>query len=100
MLDGTVFRSPIIVDGVKSYIPTWTKPITIARHAYGDIYKNTEISVPQGAKCEVVCTLGDGRQKHELIYDFEDSAGIVQGIHNKDKSIKKMIKAAIIFLMN
>lgn len=100
MLDGTVFRSPIIVDGVKSYIPTWTKPITIARHAYGDIYKNTEISVPQGAKCEVVCTLGDGRQKHELIYDFEDSAGIVQGIHNKDKSIEGFARSCFNYALD
>ena len=100
MLDGTVFRAPIIADGVKSYIPTWTKPITIARHAYGDVYKNTEISVPQGAKCEVVCTLSDGSQKHELIYDFGDSAGIVQGIHNKDKSIEGFARACFNYALD
>lgn len=87
VLDGTVFRMPIIVDGIAPYIPTWTKPITIARHAYGDVYKNTEIQARKGAKCELLCTNPDGTEEKSLIYDFQDSAGIIQGIHNKDISI-------------
>ena len=62
ILDGTVFRTPIIVKGITPYIPTWTKPITIARHAYGDVYKNTEMQVEQGSKCELVCTDKDGKE--------------------------------------
>ena len=87
VLDGTVFRMPIIVQGIAPYIPTWTKPITIARHAYGDVYKNTEIQARKGAKCELLCTNPDGTEEKSLIYDFQDSAGIIQGIHNKDVSI-------------
>jgi isocitrate dehydrogenase len=87
ILDGTVFRTPIIVKGINPFIPTWTKPITIARHAYGDIYKNTEFQVPQGAKAEIVITNADGSISRELIHNFSDSAGIVQGVHNTDKSI-------------
>ena len=87
VLDGTVFRMPIIVDGIAPYISTWTKPITIARHAYGDVYKNTEIQARKGAKCELLCTNPDGTEEKSLIYDFQDSAGIIQGIHNKDISI-------------
>ena len=88
ILDGTVFRAPIIVDGIMPYIPTWTKPITIARHAYGDVYKNTELRVEQGSKVELKVTDKDGNETFELIYDFEDSAGMIQGLHNKDKSIE------------
>lgn len=87
ILDGTVFRAPIIVDGITPYIPTWTKPITIARHAYGDVYKNTELRVGQGCKAELKITDLNGDETLELIYDFADSAGIIQGLHNKDNSI-------------
>ena len=87
ILDGTVFRAPIIVDGITPYIPTWTKPITIARHAYGDVYKNTELRVGQGCKAELKITDQNGDETLELIYDFADSAGIIQGLHNKDNSI-------------
>ncbi len=87
ILDGTVFRAPIIVKGITPYIPTWTKPITIARHAYGDVYKNTEMQVEQGSKCELVCTDKNGVETRQTIYDFADSDGIVQGLHNKDNSI-------------
>ena len=62
ILDGTVFRKPILVNGITPYIPTWTKPITIARHAYGDIYKNTELKAPQGSKAEIVITDKDGKE--------------------------------------
>ena len=87
ILDGTVFRTPIIVKGISPYIPTWTKPITIARHAYGDVYKNTEIQVNKDSKAELVVTDKEGNETRELIYDFSDSDGIVQGIHNKNESI-------------
>lgn len=87
MLDGTVFRTPIIVKGITPFIPTWTKPITIARHAYGDVYKNTEMKAPKGSKCELVCTDAQGNETRRLIHDFSDSSGIVQGLHNLDSSI-------------
>lgn len=87
ILDGTVFRTPIIVKGITPFIPTWTKPITIARHAYGDVYKNTEMQVKQGTKCYLTAVDENGRENKELIYDFSDSDGIIQGLHNKDNSI-------------
>ena len=79
-LDGTVFRTPIIVKGIEPYIPTWTKPITIARHAYGDVYKNTEMRVAQGSKAELVVTDKDGNETRELIHDFTKCDGIIQGL--------------------
>jgi len=88
ILDGTVFRAPIIAKGIEPYIPTWTKPITIARHAYGDVYKNTEMRVSEGSMAELKVTDKDGDESLSLIYDFSDSAGIIQGLHNKDKSIE------------
>ncbi len=87
ILDGTVFRAPIIVKGITPYIPSWTKPITIARHAYGDVYKNTEMQVPEGSKCEIVCTDKDGNEIRQTIHEFNGSGGIIQGLHNIDKSI-------------
>ena len=92
ILDGTVFRTPIIVKGITPYIPTWTKPITIARHAYGDVYKNTEMQVPEGSKCELVCTDKDGNETRSLIHEFNGSAGIIQGMHNIDKSIESFAR--------
>ncbi len=86
ILDGTVFRAPIVVKGIEPYIPTWKKPITIARHAYGDIYKNTEMRIPGPGKVELVYTAQDGTQNRELVHEF-DGPGIVQGIHNLDSSI-------------
>ncbi len=86
ILDGTVFRAPIVVKGIEPYIPNWKKPITIARHAYGDIYKNTEMRVPGPGKVELVYTAEDGSQSKELVHEFE-GPGIVQGIHNLDSSI-------------
>lgn len=86
ILDGTVFRKPIMVKGIHPLIPTWEKPITIARHAYGDVYKNSEIRVPGAGKAELVFTGKDGKEIRKTIMDFED-AGIVQGIYNLDKSI-------------
>ena len=86
ILDGTVFRTPIIVNGISTYIPTWTKPITIARHAYGDIYKNTEMRVSEGCKAELVVTAPDGTETRKLIHTFNGD-GVVQGVHNTDESI-------------
>ena len=79
ILDGTVFRAPILVKGIVPYVKNWTKPITIARHAYGDVYKNTEIKVPGPGKAELVFTAADGTETRELIHNF-DGAGIIQGI--------------------
>lgn len=93
ILDGTVFRTPILVKGVEPYIPTWTAPITIARHAYGDVYKNTEMKVKQGSKAELVVTDSEGKETRQLIYNFEDTDGIVQGLHNKTNSIAGFARA-------
>ena len=93
ILDGTVFRTPIIVKGINPYIPTWTKPITIARHAYGDIYKNTEMKAPAGSKAELVVTDKDGNETRSLIHQFADSDGIVQGVHNIDSSIASFARS-------
>ena len=100
ILDGTVFRTPIIVKGITPYIPTWTKPITIARHAYGDVYKNTEMQVPRDSKCELVCTDKDGNETRQMIYDFKDSAGVIQGMHNKDKSISSFARSCFNFALD
>jgi len=87
ILDGTVFRAPIIAKGIEPLVPTWTKPITIARHAYGDVYKNTEMIVGEGAKAELLVTNKDGNIAKQLIHEFTEGGGIVQGQHNTDKSI-------------
>lgn len=100
ILDGTVFRAPIIVEGITPYIPTWTKPITIARHAYGDVYKNTEMQVAEGSKAELKVTDKDGNETLELIYDFSDSAGIIQGLHNKDKSIEGFARSCFNYALD
>ena len=100
ILDGTVFRTPIIVKGITPYIPTWTKPMTIARHAYGDVYKNTEMQVKKGSKCELLCTDENGNETRKPIYDFADSDGIVQGIHNKDKSIESFARSCFNYALD
>jgi len=100
ILDGTVFRTPIIVKGITPYIPTWTKPITIARHAYGDVYKNTEMQVQKGSKCELVCTDKDGNETRKLIHNFEDTDGIIQGLHNKDDSISSFARCCFNFALD
>ena len=92
ILDGTVFRSPILIKGIVPYVANWTKPITIARHAYGDVYKNVEIKVPGKGKAELVYTAEDGSEIRELIHTF-DGAGILQGIHNTEKSISSFARA-------
>lgn len=92
ILDGTVFRAPILVKGIVPYVKNWTKPITIARHAYGDVYKNVEIKVPGKGKAELVYTAEDGTEIRETIHNFEGS-GVIQGIYNTDKSISSFARA-------
>ncbi|MBR2948304.1 MAG: NADP-dependent isocitrate dehydrogenase [Lachnospiraceae bacterium] len=92
MLDGTVFRAPILVKGIEPCVRNWEKPITLARHAYGDVYKNTEIKVPGPGKAELVYTAEDGTEIRELIHNFT-GAGILQGMHNTDKSITSFARA-------
>ena len=100
ILDGTVFRTPIIVKGITPYIPTWTKPITIARHAYGDVYKNTEMQVSEGSKVELVCTDKNGVETRQLIHNFDGTDGIVQGLHNKDDSISSFARCCFNFALD
>lgn len=92
ILDGTVFRTPIVVKGIEPCVKNWKKPITLARHAYGDVYKNTEIRVEEGGKAELVFTSADGKETRELIHSF-DGTGILQGMHNTDKSIASFARA-------
>lgn len=92
ILDGTVFRAPIVVKGIEPCVKNWKKPITLARHAYGDVYKNTEIRVEGGGKAELVFTAADGKETRELIHNF-DGAGVLQGMHNTDKSIESFARA-------
>lgn len=87
MLDGTVFRVPIVVKGIEPNVKTWVKPITIARHAYGDVYKATEMKVAGPGKAELVFTAEDGTETRELIHEFK-GAGVIQGQHNLDDSIE------------
>ncbi len=100
ILDGTVFRTPIIVKGITPYIPTWTKPITIARHAYGDVYKNIEMKVAKGGKAELVCTDDKGNENRSLIFDFKDTDGIIQGLHNKDNSIQSFARCCFNYALD
>ena len=99
LLDGTVFRSPIVVKGITHFIPTWTKPITIARHAYGDVYKNTEMVVEANSKAELVVTKADGTEERALIHNFE-TPGILQGLHNLDKSIESFARACFNYALD
>ena len=100
ILDGTVFRTPIVVKGITPYIPTWKKPITIARHAYGDVYKNTEMVVADGCKAELVVTDKDGNETRQLIHEFNGSNGIIQGLHNKDKSIEGFARSCFNYALD
>lgn len=99
ILDGTVFRTPILVKGITPYIPTWTSPITIARHAYGDVYKNTEMQVKGGGKAELVFTDKNGNETRQTIHEFEGD-GIIQGLHNIDKSIEGFAKSCFNFALD
>ena len=99
ILDGTVFRAPIIVKGIDAYVPHWKKPITIARHAYGDIYKATEMKIDKPGKAELVFTDADGNETRELIHDFK-APGIIQGVHNLDASIEGFARSCFNFALD
>ena len=99
MLDGTVFRAPIIVKGITPHVWNWKKPITLARHAYGDVYKNTEIKVDGPGKAELVFTGADGKEIRKTIHEFT-SPGIIQGVHNVDKSIESFARSCFAYALD
>ena len=99
ILDGTVFRTPILLKGITPYIPTWTKPISIARHAYGDLYKNVEMRVPENAKAELVVTKADGTEERVTIDEFK-TPGVIQGLHNIDKSIESFARSCFNYALS
>lgn len=99
ILDGTVFRAPIIVDSIKPYVSNWKKPITIARHAYGDLYRDVEMKTSGKGKCELVFTSENGKETRELIHNF-DGDGIVLGMHNLDKSIQSFARSCFNFALD
>lgn len=99
ILDGTVFRAPIIVKGIEPYVRNWQKPITIARHAYGDVYKAAEMKIPAAGKCELVYTKENGEEVRELIHEFK-GPGILQGIHNLNSSIESFARSCFNFAVD
>ena len=99
ILDGTVFRAPIVVKGIEPTVRTWKKPITIARHAYGDVYKATEMKVPGVGKAELVFTAADGTEMRETIHEF-DGPGIIQGMHNVNASIESFARSCFNFALD
>ena len=99
ILDGTVFRTPILIESIKPVVRTWRKPITIARHAYGDVYKGTEFRIPGKGKAELLFTAEDGSEMRDTIYDFE-SPGVLQGIYNKDSSISSFAHSCFRYALN
>jgi len=99
ILDGTVFRAPIIVKGIEPYVKNWKKPITIARHAYGDVYKASEMKIPAAGKAELVYTAEDGTETRELIHNFT-SAGILQGQHNLCGSIESFARSCFNYALD
>ncbi|MDU1854368.1 MAG: NADP-dependent isocitrate dehydrogenase, partial [Clostridium baratii] len=98
ILDGTVFRTPICISSIKPFVKNWTKPITIARHAYGDIYKDVEMKIEGKGKCELVFTDENGNEKRELIQNFEGD-GIVLGMHNLKSSIESFARSCFNFAL-
>lgn len=98
VLDGTVFRAPILIDCIKPVVKNWKKPITIARHAYGDVYKGTEFRIPGPGKAELVFTGADGAELRETVYDFE-CPGILQGTYNKDTSIASFARSCFAYAL-
>ena len=99
ILDGTVFRAPIVVKGIEPCVKNWKKPITIARHAYGDVYKGTEMKIPGRGKAELVYTAEDGSETRELIHTF-DSPGIIQGMHNLNGSIASFARSCFHYALD
>ena len=98
-LDGTVFRAPILIKGIEPYVKTWEKPITLARHAYGDLYRATEMKIDGPGKCELVFTAEDGTERRELIHNFT-SPGVAQGIHNLDNSIRSFARCCMSYALD
>lgn len=98
-LDGTVFRAPIVVKGIEPCVKNWVKPITLARHAYGDVYKNSEIRVPGAGKAELVFTGEDGTELRETIHEFK-GPGVIQGMHNLDDSIASFARACFNYALD
>ena len=99
ILDGTVFRAPIIVKGIEPCVKNWKKPITIARHAYGDVYKASEMKIPGAGKAELVFTAEDGTVTRETIHDFKE-AGIIQGMHNINGSIASFARSCFNYALD
>ena len=99
ILDGTVFRTPIVCPGIHSYIPSWTQPITVARHSYGDLYKDTEFRIDEPGKAELVFTGVDGEILRQTIYDFEGT-GVLQGCFNKDSSIRNFARSCFEYALS
>ena len=99
MLDGTVFRAPIVVKGIEPVVSCWKKPITNARHAYGDVYKNAEMRIPGPGKVELVYTAADGTETRELVHNFT-GAGVVQGMHNLDDSIESFARSCFEYALS
>lgn len=99
MLDGTVFRAPIVVKGIEPCVRNWKKPITIARHAYGDVYKASEMKIPGAGKCELVYTAEDGTETRELIHNFT-GAGVIQGQHNLNDSIESFARSCFTYALS
>lgn len=97
IMDGTVFRSPIIVNAIQPLIPSWTKPIVLARHAYGDVYKNSEMKVPSGSRAEIVVTDENGVENRQLVFDFADGGGVLQGQYNTISSIESFARSCFKF---
>ncbi len=99
ILDGTVFRSPIVVKGIEPCVKNWKKPITIARHAYGDVYKGVEMKIPAAGKAELVYTAADGSETRETIHEFT-GAGIIQGMHNISASIESFARSCFNYALD
>lgn len=99
ILDGTVFRAPIVVKGIEPCVKNWKKPITIARHAYGDVYKGSEMKIPGAGKVELVYTAEDGSETRELVHNFT-GAGIVQGMHNLNNSIESFARSCFNYALD
>ena len=99
ILDGTVFRAPITVKGISPMVKSWKKPITLARHAYGDVYKNSEMKIDQPGKAELVFTGADGVERRELIHEFK-GPGVLQGMHNTDESITSFAKCCFKYALD
>ncbi len=99
ILDGTVFRAPILINGIEPYIKTWKEPITLARHAYGDLYRGSELRIDRPGTCELVFTDEEGNETRELIHSFQ-TPGVVQGVHNLDRSIRNFARCCLSYALD